>query len=230
MDVEKLEEKIGYRFKNNHLLKTALTHSSFANEHKDRSYVSNERLEFLGDSVLGMTVAEHLYKNYPDMDEGRMTRLRAELVCETSLVGVANILDLGTHIRFGKGEEISGGRKRPSILADGVESILAAIYLDTGMEQARAFVNRFILSGLTDELNLSTSDYKTALQELVQQSGQHVLLYELVGEKGPDHKKTFTARVTLNGKELGSGSGKSKKEAEQASAHAALIYLESVEK
>ena len=230
VDVEKLEDKIGYCFTDKSLLKTALTHSSFANEHKDKSYVSSERLEFLGDSVLGMIVASHLYKNYPAMAEGRMTRLRAELVCETSLLAVANQLKLGEHIRFGKGEEISGGRQRPSILADAVESVLAAVYLDGGMENACRFVSRFILSDLDKVAGFGTSDHKTALQELVQQNGPHVLVYEMIGEEGPDHKKTFTARVSLNGKGLGTGSGRSKKEAEQASAHAALTYLGSSEK
>lgn len=226
--MEHLEKKIGYQFHNKAFLETALTHSSYANENRSKR-MSNERLEFLGDSVLGMIVAHHLYLHYPEMPEGKMTRLRAELVCENSLVKVAGVLDLGVHIRFGKGEKNSGGRSRPSILADAVESILAAIYLDGGIDPARAFVEHFILNTLSKDKLYGTSDFKTALQEHVQQHGQKMIIYEMIGESGPDHMKTFTARVNVSGKVLGEGCGRSKKEAEQSAAHAALTYLKGKE-
>ena len=170
--ISELERKLQYRFHTVSLLETALTHSSWANERRGRSQC-NERLEFLGDSVLGMTVAEHLYRTFPDMPEGRMTRLRAELVCEQSLHQVALGLGLGAYIRLGKGEEHTGGHERPSILADAVEAVIAAIYLDGGLEPARAFVHRCVLTDVSAHLSGTSMDYKTRLQELVQQkSGQ----------------------------------------------------------
>ena len=219
-----LERKLQYRFHTVSLLETALTHSSWANERRGRSQC-NERLEFLGDSVLGMTVAEHLYRTFPDMPEGRMTRLRAELVCEQSLHQVALGLGLGAYIRLGKGEEHTGGHERPSILADAVEAVIAAIYLDGGLEPARAFVHRCVLTDVPAHLSGASMDYKTRLQELVQQKSGQTLAYEMVGTSGADHSKVFTARVSLNGAPVGEGSGRTKKEAEQMAAKSALAQL-----
>lgn len=218
-----LEEKLGYTFQDPSLLENALTHSSRANESRGK-LLSNERLEFLGDSILGMVVADHLYRSHPDLPEGELTRTRAALVCEESLVEVARELDLGEHLRLGKGESAGGGRERPSIQADAVEAVLAAIYLDGGIGSARKFIQRFILSreiaGLT-----KPRDHKTSLQELVQRESGQVLQYRLVGEEGPDHNKRFFVEVDLNGKSVGSGSGHSKKEAEQQAAAAAIEAL-----
>ncbi|MCF2595225.1 ribonuclease III [Pseudoflavonifractor phocaeensis] len=219
-----LEEKLGYTFQNQKLLENALTHSSCANESRGR-LSSNERLEFLGDSILGMVVADHLYRNHPDLPEGELTRTRAALVCEESLVEVAQELGLGEYLRLGKGEEAGGGRQRPSIRADAVEAVLAAVYLDGGIGSARKIIQKYILSrevaGLT-----KPHDYKTALQELVQRESGQVLRYRLTGEEGPDHNKRFFVAVELNGNCVGSGTGRSKKEAEQMAAKAAIEALE----
>ena len=222
--ISELEQKLQYTFRNVSLLETALTQSSWANERRGRCQC-NERLEFLGDSVLGMTVAEHLYRTFPDMPEGRMTRLRAELVCEQSLHQVALGLGLGAYIRLGKGEEHTGGHERPSILADAVEAVIAALYLDGGLAPARAFVHRRVLTDVTAHLSGSSMDYKTRLQELVQQKSGQTLAYEMVGASGADHSKVFTARVSLNGEPVGEGSGRTKKEAEQMAAKSALERL-----
>ena len=216
-----LEEKIGYRFRDPQLLTTALTHSSYANE-SNGSAVCNERLEFLGDSVLGFTVADALFRRYGTMPEGRMTRLRSELVCEQSLHQVAVSLDLGRYILFGKGMAHNGGRERASILADAVEALIAALYMDGGYAEAKKFIDERLLYQLGDKEPLYFSDAKTALQELVQQHSGQTLSYELLDETGPDHKKTFSVEVRLNGKPLGTGTGHSKKEAEQAAAAVAL--------
>ena len=219
--MEKLEEKIGYSFKDKKLLQTALTHSSYANEKHDRS-LSYERLEFLGDSILGLVTAEFLYSHEPALPEGRMTRLRAELVCEGSLKKVAEELGIGEYMRLGKGEERSGGRGRASILADMVESVIAAIYLDSGMDAARSFVVDRLLKNADLGEQHKIADYKTELQELVQRKSDSHISYELTGESGPDHNKTFSFCVYINGVAAGQGSGRSKKEAEQAAACAAL--------
>ena len=218
-----LEEKLGYTFQNPALLENALTHSSCANESRGKLQ-SNERLEFLGDSILGMVVADHLYRNHPDLPEGELTRTRAALVCEESLVEVAAELDLGEYLRLGKGEEAGGGRHRPSIQADAVEAVLAAVYLDGGIGSARKIITRYILCLEVEGLN-SSRDYKTALQELVQRESGQVLKYRLTGEEGPDHDKRFFVEVDLNGAPLGSGKGHSKKEAEQMAAKAAIAKL-----
>lgn len=223
--MDELERKLGYQFKDKTLLSNALCHSSYANEHKSAGETSNERLEFLGDSVLGLAVANHLYVNFPNMPEGRMTRLRAELVCEHSLYTAATSLELGKYIRLGKGEENSGGRNRASILADAAEAVIAALYLDGGMAVARDFVSRFILADKNLQSFCVGSDWKTALQELVQHNPGSKLIYEPVSETGPDHNKTFTVRVLLDGKNLGVGSGRTKKEAEQNAAKAGLEEL-----
>ena len=218
-----LEERLGYQFKNRALLENALTHSSYANEHRETGISSNERLEFLGDSVLGMVVADHLYREHPQMPEGELTRTRAALVCEGSLVEVARALELGKYLRLGKGEDAGGGRERPSILADATEAVLAAIYLDGGIAQARRAI-RVLILGNEEEMSASR-DYKTALQELVQRENGQKLTYRLVGEEGPDHAKRFSVEVELNGKTVGSGEGRTKKAAEQNAARAAIEAL-----
>ena len=218
-----LETIIGYKFKNPELLEIALTHTSYANE--SRTPVKhNERLEFLGDSVLQIVSADYLFHAYADRPEGDLTRIRAALVCEGSLVQVAKSLDLGSYLKLGKGEAHGGGRARPSIQADAVEAMLAAVYLDGGIGQARKLIHDLVL---TDEKEKTAAgrDFKTALQELVQRESGQVLAYRLTGESGPDHAKTFCMEVQLNGKTIGAGQGRSKKEAEQAAAHCALERL-----
>ena len=222
--MEALEEKLGYRFTQRALLENALTHSSYANENKARGCQSNERLEFLGDSVLGMVTADYLFRTHPDLPEGDLTRTRAALVCEGSLVEVAQQLDLGTYLKLGKGEDAGGGRERPSIVADAVEAVIAAVYLDGGIGSARKIIQKFILD--REEEKSASRDYKTALQELVQRESGQVLRYQLVGESGPDHAKTFTVQVDLNGRAVGRGEGRSKKEAEQMAARAAIEALQ----
>jgi len=222
--IKNLEAAIGYRFKNISLLQNALTHSSYANERWHNSLLSNERLEFLRDAILGMTVAKYLYQTFPDRPEGELTRMRADMVCEQTLAKVAARIDLGRHLLLGNGEELGGGRTRNSILADAVESVIAASFLDGGMEAAQRFIEQFILVEVPVR-KLHNADYKTALQELVQQKKNQVLSYALVGESGPDHDKQFDVEVKLNGQVVGTGSGSSKKRAEQAAAHAALEKL-----
>ena len=219
-----LEEKLGYTFRDPLLLENALTHSSCANESRGKLQ-SNERLEFLGDSILGMVVAEHLFRNHPDLPEGELTRTRAALVCEDSLVEVAQTLGLGSYLKLGKGEEAGGGRNRPSIRADAVEAVLAAVYLDGGIGSARKIIQKYILSKEIAGMK-SSRDYKTALQELVQRESGQVLKYQLVGESGPDHDQRFFVEVLLNGHSVGRGEGRSKKEAEQMSARSAIEKLE----
>ena len=219
--IKDLEEVIGYRFDNISLLQNALTHSSYANERWHNGLMSNERLEFLGDSVLGMLVAEYLYRSFPDRLEGELTRMRADMVCENALAEIARQIGLGQHLLLGKGEESNGGRSRGSILADAVESVIAACYLDGGMDAAREFVERFVLTRVP-AAKMKNVDYKTALQELVQQKRDQVLQYTLVGETGPDHDKQFRVELTLNGTPVGVGIGTSKKRAEQDAARAAL--------
>ena len=224
--MDKLEEKIGYAFQNRDLLRTALTHSSYANEKHADGLPCYERLEFLGDSILGLVTADFLYHHEPPLPEGSMTRLRAELVCEQALHKVALELGIAPYMRLGRGEEHTGGRERASVLADMVESIIAALYLDSGLDEAR----RFILDKVLRDAEISeahrSQDYKTALQELVQRQPNQQIRYELIGESGPDHNKTFSFRVTINGVSAGEGSGRSKKEAEQMAARKALEALQ----
>ena len=208
--MQELEKKLNYTFRDPALLSEALSHSSYANEHRSAGLNSNERLEFLGDSVLGFVTAEFLFVQHPDLPEGDLTRIRAALVCEQSLYEVARKLDLGSYLKLGRGEEAGGGRKRTSILADATEAVFAAVYLDGGIGEAVEERRR---------------DYKTALQELVQRQAGQELSYRMAGEQGPDHAKTFVAEVLLNGTVVGSGSGHSKKEAEQSAAKAALAAL-----
>ncbi|MBR6258858.1 MAG: ribonuclease III [Oscillospiraceae bacterium] len=220
----KLEESIGHEFKDRNLLETAVTHSSYANENKKKAIRCNERLEFLGDAVLGLTVADRLYRKYPDMPEGEMTRLRAELVCEHSLHEAAKRLDLGSHIRLGHGEEMSGGRTRGSILADAVEALIAAVYLDGG--DPEIMIDRLILTPAREKGVSVVLDHKTLLQERMQRTAGHTVSYETVKEEGPDHSKTFTVRVIIDGKSAAEGEGSSKKEAEQAAARRALEAMD----
>ena len=218
-----LEEKLGYTFRDRRLLEAALYHSSYANEHRGSGIQSNERLEFLGDSVLGMVTADYLYHKHPDLPEGDLTRIRAALVCEESLHEVAQSLELGNYLKLGRGEESGGGRRRPSILADATESVFAAVYLDGGLEEVRALIHRVLLQREREEVvEERRRDFKTELQELVQRRSDQVLRYEMVGSSGPDHAKVFEARVTINGQTAGTGTGRSKKEAEQAAARNAL--------
>lgn len=222
--ISELEKAIGYRFKNISLLQNALAHSSYANERWHDSLMSNERLEFLGDSILGMTVADHLYRNFPDRPEGELTRMRADMVCEKTLASVADRIGLGQHLLLGRGEEQGGGRGRASILADAVESVIAACYLDGGFEPAASFIRTFILCDVPVQ-KMHNEDFKTELQELIQQKKGQTLTYALVGETGPDHDKEFTVEVSLNGKAVGRGTGRSKKRAEQDAARAAIEKL-----
>ena len=221
--LSEFERRLGYTFQNQELLRNALTHSSYANEHRKEGMGSNERLEFLGDAILGLVVAEYLYETHPDKPEGELTKLRAELVCEKSLAEVANRLELGTVLRLGHGESHGGGSHRPSMLADAVEAVLAASYLDGGMEVPKGIIQRFILK--KESAAPGNGDYKTRFQELVQRSRDQVISYALVGEAGPDHDKTFRVEVSLNGQVVGSGQGSSKKRAEQDAAREAIGRL-----
>ena len=218
-----LEKRIGYHFREKQYLQTAVTHSSYANEMKDPTPY-NERQEFLGDAVLSIVVSDYLFKN-SSLAEGDLTKLRAALVCEKSLCGFAAKIDLGSAIRLGKGEEMMGGRTRPSILADAFEALIAAIYLDSGIESARKFVLPFVTEMLEHEDSLSFKDYKTILQEIIQQNPEEKLVYKLVGEKGPDHDKRFLVDVMLNSNVIGRGEGRSKKNAEQMAAKEALELM-----
>lgn len=222
--MKELEEKLGYQFKNQNYLKTALTHSSYANEAKVLGG-SNERLEFLGDSILGLVVADYLFKNFSDLPEGELTKKRASLVCEKACCGFSKQLDLGKYLLLSHGEQNSGGRTRSSILADAFESVIAAIYMDGGMEEARKFILRFVLPLLQTAKPKTFKDYKTALQEIIQQNPEEHLEYVLIGEKGPDHDKHFTVEVHLNSNVIGKGGGRSKKEAEQQAAREAMELM-----
>ena len=224
--MQDLERKLNYTFRNRALLGEALSHSSYANEHRSAGLSSNERLEFLGNSVLGFVTAEFLFARHPNLPEGDLTRIRAALVCEQSLYEVARKLELGRYLKLGRGEEAGGGRERTSILADATEAVFAAVYLDGGIGAASDLIHRVLLDAEKETaVEERRRDYKTALQELVQRQADQVLTYRMVGESGPDHAKTFTAEVLLNGAAVGTGSGHSKKEAEQAAAKAALAAL-----
>lgn len=219
-----LEQKLNYTFKNKRLLMGALAHSSYANESK-LPEGSNERLEFLGDSVLSLIVSEHIFENYRELPEGELTKIRAALVCEKSLYEFAKEIDLGNFLLLGKGEALSGGAERPSILADAFEAVLAAIYLDGGIEPAREHILRFIDKKLNCMASVAFKDYKTYLQEFIQKNPEEKLEYVIVGEEGPDHAKTFTVEVHLNSNVIGRGSAGSKKRAEQEAARQALELM-----
>lgn len=220
--MEQLQNNLGYQFKNPALLSRALTHSSYANErHVDTG--DNERLEFLGDSVLGFITAEYLFANHRDFPEGELTKLRAYAVCEKSLFSYAEEIGLGNYLKLGKGEERTGGRTRPSVLSDAFEAVIAAIYLDGGMDEAKKFVLRFVVPYV--EAKPTFKDYKTMLQEVVQKNQGETLEYVLVSETGPDHDKCFTVEVHLNSNVIGRGVGGSKKKAEQNAAKEALELM-----
>lgn len=221
--IQQLQDTIGYKFRNPVFLEVALTHSSYANEVKHQLKY-NERQEFLGDAVLSIIVSDYLFNNYT-VPEGELTKLRAAIVCEKSLDVMANKIHLGEYLRLGRGEEMTGGRTRPSIIADAFEALIAAIYLDSGIESARAFVLPFVTEMLEHEDSLSFKDYKTILQEIIQQNPEEKLVYKLVGEKGPDHDKRFVVDVMLNSNVIGKGEGRSKKNAEQMAAKEALELM-----
>ncbi|MBE6837475.1 MAG: ribonuclease III [Ruminococcus sp.] len=216
------EKKIGYTFNDKNIIYEALSHSSFANETKKNS---NERLEFLGDSVLSIVVSNYLFEHYKHLPEGHLTKVRASLVCESSLYEFAKTIDLGSFIMLGKGEENTGGRKRPSILADAFEAVIAAIYLDGGIEKASEYVLSFIPKDLSLKKAVSNNDYKTILQEVIQKNPEEKIEYFLKDAVGPDHDKTFTIQVKLNSNVIGEGVGHSKKQAEQAAAKEALMLM-----
>ena len=218
--LETLEKNIGYKFKDIELLKNALTHTSYAYEH---GVASNEKLEFLGDSILEFVSSEYMYKKYTNLQEGELTKVRAAVVCENSLYKIALLHNFSEFLYLGKSEIVTGGRKRKAILADSVEAVIAAMFIDGGLEPAK----KFIIENLKDEIEQATKhvgekDYKTALQEELQKNGEVKIEYKIIGEKGPDHDKTFKAEVCLNGKKLAEGIGKSKKSAEMQAAKIAL--------
>ncbi|MBE6818467.1 MAG: ribonuclease III [Ruminococcaceae bacterium] len=221
--MEQLEHIIAYEFQDKQLLKTALTHSSYANE-KGAGTKYNERLEFLGDSVLGIITAEYLFTNHNDFPEGELTKVRSALVCEKALYRFACEISLGEYLYLGKGELHTGGRSRPSILADAFEALIAAIYLDGGMEAAKTFVLRFIKEAQAEAIEINT-DYKTKLQEIIQKNPEERIEYVTLGEKGPDHDKRFIVAVKLNSNIIGEGTGRSKKQAEQLAAKEALRLM-----
>ncbi len=225
MELKKFEEELQYTFKDPRLLQTALTHSSYANETKGRHCRNNERLEFLGDAVLGIIVAEYLYFHNAKVPEGELTRLRAMMVCEKSLHEFALQIGLGEYLRLGRGEVNTGGRERPSILADAFEAVIAAIYIDGGMDEAKRYVTRFADQFFSLHIKTDVQDYKTALQEIVQKNKGERLEYVLTDESGPDHDKQFVVEVHLNSNVIGAGRGGSKKEAEQMAAKEALALM-----
>ncbi len=222
VDFSEFERKINYTFKNKGIIYEALSHSSYANETKKNS---NERLEFLGDSVLSIVVSNYLFEHYKHLPEGHLTKVRASLVCESSLYEFAKTIDLGDYIMLGKGEENTGGRKRPSILADAFEAVIAAIYLDGGIDKASEYVLSFIPKDLSLKKAVSNNDYKTILQEVIQKNPEEKVEYFLKSAVGPDHDKTFTIQVKLNSNVIGEGIGHSKKQAEQAAAKEALKLM-----
>lgn len=225
--LKEIEEHLGVYFNNPTLLKTALTHSSFANQFKDAEY--NERLEFLGDAVLQLCITEYLFNNYKDKSEGELTKIRSLIVCENSLFEIAKKLKLGQYIRMSKGEELTGGRERTSIQADAVEAIIAAVYLDKGI----GFVRDFILLHFQDIINKAINneiilDFKTKLQEFLQKDGEVLIRYELTKHEGPPHRRKFFTNVMIDNKVMGEGCGYSKKEAEQNAAKEALTKLDGI--
>lgn len=223
--LNEFEEVIGYKFKNQRLLYEALSHSSYANELKKGHHRSNERLEFLGDSVLSIVVSDYLYRHFKHLPEGELTRVRASLVCEKALFEFSSKIRLSDYILLGKGEMRSQGNKRPSTVSDAFEAVIAAIYLDGGLEAAKKHIMRFMPDSIISEKKDSNDDYKSILQEIIQRNPEESVEYRLVGESGPDHDKKFTVRVMLNSNVIGEGTGKSKKNAEQMAAKEALELM-----
>lgn len=226
MDAEKLEALLGVSFHNRALLRQAFTHSSYVNEHQYEKLHDNERLEFLGDAVLELAVSDYLYKTYQSMKEGEMTKLRANIVCEESLYRFADILQLGSHILLGKGEERTGGRQRHALLADVFEAFLGALYLDQGMRVCQEFLDKHIFPHLASDAFSYVMDYKTKLQEIVQREKGNRLHYAIIEETGPSHQKEFHAEVVINDTIRAVGTGYSKKEAEQHAAKTMIAQLE----
>lgn len=225
------EKNINYKFKNPALLREALTHSSFSNERKENAVHNNERLEFLGDAVLSIVISDYLFKNHTDLPEGELTKIRSKIVCEATLGECSRRIDLGEFMFFGKGEEMTGGRKRTSILADAFEALIASIYLDGGIDHASQFIMSFMKDFISNAINGKVFlDYKTHLQEIVQIRKDNKIKYEIIGEEGPDHCKLFYTQVKLNDIVIGYGKGRSKKEAEQEAAKMAIEKLDSNEK
>ena len=225
IEFEKLQQQLDLAFHNKNLLYQAFTHSSYVNEHRRKMFTDNERLEFLGDAVLELSVSKYLFEQFPQMSEGELTKLRASIVCEPSLVIFANELSFGQFVLLGKGEELTGGRERPALLADVFESFIGALYLDQGLDVVVSFLERIVFPKVEVGAFSHVMDFKSQLQEMVQQSNNGVLHYEIVDEKGPAHNRTFMSRVLLNDRELGLGRGKSKKEAEQQAAQSAMVTL-----
>ncbi len=229
LNLEEFEKRLGYRFTDKNLLLLALTHSSYANENKKCSHENNERLEFLGDAVLDMVVSEYMYRKFPEMPEGELTKLRAAVVCEASLADLSRKLGVGRNLLLGKGEESTGGRNRDSILADAFEAIIGAVCIDGNIDAASKYVMQFMESCIAQtKTNFRNLDCKTHLQEMIQKISKVPLQYVIVDEKGPDHNKIFVAEVLHEGKTLGQGSGKSKKEAEQNAANAAIVCMKKI--
>ncbi|ALC91017.1 ribonuclease III [Bacillus sp. FJAT-18017] len=222
---KEFQSEIGIEFSDENLLKQAFTHSSYVNEHRRKPFEDNERLEFLGDAVLELTVSKFLFKKYPMMSEGELTKLRAAIVCEPSLVSFANELSFGKLILLGKGEEMTGGRARPALLADVFEAFIGALYLDQGIDTVIQFLEKVVFPKVNAGAFSHVMDYKSQLQELIQRDGTGTIEYKVLQEKGPAHNREFVSRVTLNGEELGVGTGRSKKEAEQLAAQMALSKL-----
>lgn len=224
MDMQQLEKKIGYTFFDPTLLRQALTHSSFSNEQKIQKYKNYERIEFLGDAILEMVSSDFFYHTYPDESEGNLTKMRAAAVCEQALAITARELELGSYMIFGKGEEQNGGRNRDSIIADCVEAIIGAIYLDSNLENATKFIHTFVLNDLENKRLFY--DAKSILQERVQKKQSGELSYELIREEGPEHDKLFIVEARLNGACIGHGQGRNKKVAQQHAAYDALLHHE----
>lgn len=226
--LEDLEGKIGYCFKDKSLLRQALTHSSFSNEQKINKWKNYERIEYLGDAVLELISSDYFYHAYPEETEGNLTKMRASAVCEQALAITARELQLGGYMVFGKGEEQNGGRERESIIADAVEAIIGAIYLDGGLEEAKRFIKNFVLNDLENKRLFY--DAKSILQERIQEAKIGELTYELIREEGPEHEKNFVMEARLNGKTIGTGQGKSKKTAQQHAAYDALLKQNGTER
>jgi len=223
--LKELQVRLGIEFQNEKLLKQAFTHSSYVNEHRRKPHEDNERLEFLGDAVLELTVSQFLFKKYPLMSEGELTKLRAAIVCEPSLVAFANDQSFGSFVLLGKGEEMTGGRTRPALLADVFEAFIGALYLDKGMDTVIAFLDKVVFPKINAGAFSHVMDFKSQLQEYVQRDAHGSIEYRILLEKGPAHNREFISQVLLNGSELGTGTGRSKKEAEQHAAQMALAML-----
>ncbi|MFC0271263.1 ribonuclease III [Metabacillus herbersteinensis] len=230
LEFKEYQVEIGQSFQNEKLLYQAFTHSSYVNEHRKKPYEDNERLEFLGDAVLELTISQFLFKKYPMMSEGELTKLRAAIVCEPSLVSFAQNLNFGRLILLGKGEEMTGGRERPALLADVFEAFIGALYLDQGLDAVVSFLDKYVIPKINEGAFSHVMDFKSQLQELVQRDTKGILEYKILQEKGPAHNREFVTTVSLDGEIFGTGSGKSKKEAEQHAAQEALSKLQKLKK